>query len=301
VILINDAFVISLSTRPYPSKLIQDLTQLSLNVHVVRAHEPMDPLESKLIYVDKDLMCIRLGYQPRMEQICCALSHRSVYEHISTLEGNCFLIFEDDVEIDQSRMRELLNLPILTYKGSFVIQLFSRGSRFVNMVLKNGNTMFGFFRYPPGQTCAYVISKKAALQALKSPIDGPADWPSWSRNVAFIGIYPWVATEGLMDSSIGPLPQGFSNFDRFKKFLQYGRRKSYPFGMLFDLLLMWVDSFVLWRLRFSHSQSASFWQSHIPRFFGPFESRKSFRDLQHVLQIELGYKRILYFGSNNTN
>ena len=157
--------------------------------------------------VDSKSCISRLGAELTASQIGCALSHKQAYEQFIEAGSHWALILEEDVrlESDFSRKLELL-LMAVEIDEPCVIELFSRGERFVNdkniLQLDLDHRVYEFSSIP-GQTAAYLINREAAkLGVSSSKVDGPADWPNWAAKVKFLCIYPFLASEKSEGSSI---------------------------------------------------------------------------------------------------
>jgi GR25 family glycosyltransferase involved in LPS biosynthesis len=292
---IKKAYVIHLKSREYPEQLIGDLKQLSLDVRVISAVEPaMLPNSEYLKLIDLDRFSIALGYRPKPEQICCALSHRAIYQDMQEHEDRFALVFEDDVSIDRHALEAVIQNPIFTLNLPIVAQLFTRGSRLVESMFTDHKTDLFIFRYPPGQTAAYAISRLVAKRAILQSIDGPADWPSWSKYCLYLGFFPWPAVESDVESSIGELPPVKARKQLMVRALSWIKGK----GSFVDFLLFFakiLDTVILIRFfRFGFDLTKP-WPSFLPRLNRDKATNLHRKSLKGYIQAELGYKRVNRF------
>jgi hypothetical protein len=158
--------------------------------------------------LDIDGITLRTGRAPSPGMLGCALSHRGVYRALLESGQGWGLVLEDDAlpttdaTLGPEGVQALLgSMP----PGPVVLQLYTRGARFVGRKSRYqavaGRWLFRF-KFPPGQTAAYLINREAAALLLSRPIDGPADWPNASAKVSFFGIFPWLFTESGRPSTI---------------------------------------------------------------------------------------------------
>jgi hypothetical protein len=233
--------------------------------------------------VDLHVFRERLGWSPSAAQLGCALSHREAYRQLLRSRAKWAVVLEDDVSAAipcgflGQLMDRLSDLPV-------IVQLFSRGQSHVEPFrvwdLACQHDIFEF-RYVPQQTAAYAISAPAAQLAVDHRIDGPADWPSFASQVAFLGIYPWPFAESGDNSRI-PVepPTDYRRFGQWTMLLALALRASHR-GQLTDFsyrsFLPRLESF-LWRLagrpRFE-GQPDGPWRSLLPPVFINVSRRKS--------------------------
>ncbi len=232
------ATIIHVSSRPYPSQLVEDLSSIGFEVNVFRAFEPSD-LTPELLSTTFEIEKIgsRLGYQPSMKELACALSHAAVHSKILERNSRYEVVFEDDVVIDTTLLKGYINLKIFDTPFPSIFQLGTRGRRVVSSTFFLGSQAISIFRYPPGQAAAYIMVHAAALLSSRSSLDGPADWPSWANNVVFFGLYPWCASDGLLESSIKAT-------GKQARYLRVIINAAKSFG-LFDFLKFIIYEFVL--------------------------------------------------------
>ena len=150
----------------------------------------------------------RMGVKISKQLIGCALSHKKVYEQFLTQSSNWALILEEDVRLGDDFHQVISDIEDgLRFQGPTIVQLFTRGERFVSRKeFSDLESNYQFFKFSstPGQAAAYLINREAASLALTYPkIDGPSDWPNWSARVAFMGVFPFCVSENGDESSIG--------------------------------------------------------------------------------------------------
>jgi GR25 family glycosyltransferase involved in LPS biosynthesis len=152
----------------------------------------------------------RLGYKISPGLIGCFLSHQSIYKIMVKDKISWALVLEEDVSIVNIDF-EILN-QLMSDNGAkpTIIQLFSRSSRLIKKgtLLKHGiekkYVSFEFHRRLVGSgAAAYLINIEAAVLASKlEKVNGAPDWPPWSVNVKFFGVFPWMFYEDDAGSTI---------------------------------------------------------------------------------------------------
>jgi hypothetical protein len=153
----------------------------------------------------------RLGYDISKSLLGCALSHRAVYLKGYDCGSDWIVVLEEDVRLQENFLANL-NLLLNNFQsdGPLIIQLFTRGERFIKKKSIQGivNERYIFqFASPPGQTAGYLINREALHLAIKDKeILGAPDWPSWAAQVDFFGTFPFLVFENGEGSSIGPSP-----------------------------------------------------------------------------------------------
>lgn len=196
----------------------------------------------------------RLGYQISKNLIGCALSHKKIYGDALKKNSDWILVFEEDAQLVDFKLDDIQYALSLCEDSPIIIQLFSRASRLIDQssIIKFKNSERIMFDFAPRLigfgASAYLINKKAILLSMAiNKLDGPSDWPSWTRNVTFKGLYPWMIYENDDQSTI---PK--NNINHFKYYCrkilqllgihfliyrnQYGSLKNYardeliPFG-----------------------------------------------------------------------
>lgn len=209
---IGSAFIIHLGSRPEPTALEQDLRDAGLSAQRVAAIQSPNEAPTSIVRgLDVPAMKARLGYEPSNSAIGCALSHRLVYSRMLEAGLELALVLEDDVRLDLAVFRPNKLAALASTGTPTVVQLWSRGVRLAEpqSVQRFDDHAVSFrFRYPPGQTAAYIINRQAAQLAMASPTDGPADWPQWGTQVNYVGVFPWPAREVGLPSSIPQVPTG---------------------------------------------------------------------------------------------
>jgi len=201
-------YVIALDDSSRFTKLSTDLLIAELDFQKVTAINGKNLSESQVNDLANLESCkSRIGTDITKSQIACAMSHRNVYELFEKSNLEWALVLEEDVRLGvdfNHRLQNLLN--DLNFRGPSVIQLFTRGERFVSQrrVQKFDSVQNVFkFASTPGQTAAYLINHDAAKKALADPkIDGPADWPNWSASVNFYCVYPFLVSENGSETTI---------------------------------------------------------------------------------------------------
>jgi GR25 family glycosyltransferase involved in LPS biosynthesis len=137
----------------------------------------------------------KLGYNLSDNAISCLLGHRKIYSNFLESRSEWALVLEDDVSIMFESKGFINQIPnIVTDQGPSIVQLFTRGMRFVDESSRRDFANFSVFRFKnlPGQTAAYLINRRAAQLALMDQSQtGPADWPNWADRVDFFCIYPF--------------------------------------------------------------------------------------------------------------
>jgi hypothetical protein len=171
------------------------------------------PSEALAQVLDESALRLQLGYAPTAPMVGCWMSHRQCYALLAEdlQDFDLLLVLEDDVELpDDFTIDPAWLRPLSTDKPG-ILHLYTRG---VAVAARSGQKKIGsrtFFRYmvPPGQTAAYIINRAAATRALEGlKMDGPADWPMWSADVDFWGVFPWLVREREIPSTIGVVEGG---------------------------------------------------------------------------------------------
>lgn len=199
--------MLSAEGQPRAVGLVRKLQALGFDVVVVRPVLPSDSNFNQMLRtIDLAATRSRLGYSLPNSAISCLLGHQEIYHRFLETEDNWALILEDDVELlDTNFLTDIETLGVEGYTVPTIIQLFTRGERFVSKQFKQlatGNKRF-FFKSIPGQTAAYLVNRMAAqLSVSYSSITGPADWPNWSVHVNFECFYPFSFKETDVGSSI---------------------------------------------------------------------------------------------------
>lgn len=151
----------------------------------------------------------KLGYRLSDSAVSCLLGHRKIYQELLKSGEPWALILEDDVQPVKELATAFKYVPILVNADTpSIVQLFTRGERFVERVPVFKFEGFSLFRFHclPGQTAAYLINRSAAALAIADRSGtGPADWPFWASKVNFFGISPFLFLEDGVDSRI-PIP-----------------------------------------------------------------------------------------------
>lgn len=156
---------------------------------------------------------LQLGYLPTAPMIGCWMSHRQCYSLLAwdLHEFDFLLILEDDVVVSSDFSLDPALLRVLDTTRPAILHLFTRGIALAapSSQLKVGSRTLFRYVIPPGQTAAYIINRAAAIRALESTaMDGPADWPTWSADVEFWGVFPWPVQESDVPSTIGVVEGG---------------------------------------------------------------------------------------------
>jgi GR25 family glycosyltransferase involved in LPS biosynthesis len=151
----------------------------------------------------------RLGYRFTKQSIGCGLSHKLI--HIEALENSYewVLIFEEDVELVDFNLQEIKAITKVNNSQATIIQLFSRSSRImksnsIEYIPESKRIIFDFEpRLIGSGASAYLINRRALIHAVESKLlEGPSDWPAWSSQVKFKGVYPWMISETAAASTI---------------------------------------------------------------------------------------------------
>lgn len=151
----------------------------------------------------------RLGYRFTKQSIGCGLSHKLI--HIEALKNDYewVLIFEEDVKLVDFNLQELEAIAKVNNSQATIIQLFSRSSRVmksntIENIAKSKRIVFDFEpRLIGSGASAYLINRRALIDAVESELlEGPSDWPAWSSQVKFKGVYPWMVSETSAASTI---------------------------------------------------------------------------------------------------
>ena len=187
--------------------LLSKMQALGFEAFVVKPILPIDPnFRHLLATIDLEATESRLGYSIPDSAISCLFGHREIHRKFLETAEDWALVLEDDVELlDTNFMLDIESLAEGRTSCPSVIQLFTRGERFVSKnfkLLASGNEQFRF-KSIPGQTAAYLINRSAAQLSVDSSIViGPADWPDWSIQINFECFYPFSFREAEHGSTI---------------------------------------------------------------------------------------------------
>lgn len=202
------AYVIALEKSVRFESLQQDLDLFNISFSKINAIKGSSLDEEFLeSIVDLKSTHARLGHEISLPLIGCALSHKIVYKEFLRSEARWALVFEEDVRLESDIVSKVKEVQVFCEtEVPRIIQLFTRGERFIKadsiISLSGGSSMFKFASIP-GQAASYLINRKAAELAIESEkIDGPSDWPNWSAKVEFLGIFPYLASESGLGSTI---------------------------------------------------------------------------------------------------
>jgi hypothetical protein len=202
-------FIISLPNSTRVNSIKSQLKQLDLEFEVIRGVDGKQLKDSEILAnVDKRSCFARLGYDISRGLIGCYLGHLLAYDAAKSKACEWTLILEEDVQIKALSFQAIEVFQKTLNHQPTVIQLFSRSNRladkrtFVELI----DNYFGF-RFRPrligSGAAAYLINKKALCLATQShSVSGAPDWPPWSQEVEFYGIYPWMFHEGPTGSEI---------------------------------------------------------------------------------------------------
>jgi GR25 family glycosyltransferase involved in LPS biosynthesis len=253
-------FILTLESSNKNQELISSLRKFSNEVELVYAISPRD---SKFVKVLEKFNAngtkAKLGYNMSNNAISCFFGHQQIHDCIVKSREEWALVLEDDVSvIDLSKSLIEETTKVLDSKIPTVVQLFTRGERFVsnkNVSHILNHSLFEF-KCAPGQTAAYLINREAAkLSVLDKSGIGPADWPMWAARVKFYCLFPFLFFENSEGSRI-PTPtlnrMTYWTHAIFTiTFLNWLKNRSHFGSLRFYVTMLWKPIWfrISWRLR----------------------------------------------------
>jgi hypothetical protein len=202
-------FIISLPNSTRVNLIKTQLEQLNLEFEIIQGIDGKLLTESDVLAsVNRKSCRARLGYEISKGLIGCYLGHLSAYETAKSKDCEWVLILEEDVQVKELSVKVIEEFQKILSDQPKIIQLFSRSSRLADKrtFVQLQQNYFGF-RFRPrlvgNGAAAYLINKKALTLATQLPyVTGAPDWPPWSQEIEFYGIYPWMFHEGPTGSEI---------------------------------------------------------------------------------------------------
>lgn len=190
--------------------LYDSLNSLKIDYQIQEAVVGKNLTEQEILeYVNLKSCDARLGYRISKELIGCGLSHKLIYTDALKKNYDWILVFEEDVQLINFNMHEIEEVTTASNLQPTVIQLFSRSSRImkVNTIKHIAQSKRIIFDFEPRLigfgASAYLINKPALVYAVQSELlDGPPDWPAWSSQIKFQGVYPWMVAETAVETTI---------------------------------------------------------------------------------------------------
>jgi hypothetical protein len=206
-------YVISMPNSPRVNVIKSQLTELRIDFMIQEAIDGSKLSEESINeLVDLKSCDARLGFRISKNLIGSGLSHRAVHKRAFDSNSDWALILEEDVSITNFNKEIIFSIIVNLDNSPTVVQLFTRASRMMRrssvVELSSSVVMYDFYNRIVGCGAqAYLINRKALKLALASKkLNGAPDWPPWSQDCKFLGIYPWLFHETAEGSTV-PLPK----------------------------------------------------------------------------------------------
>lgn len=155
--------------------------------------------------VDQNSNSQILGRSLKPGEIKCLLSH---HQMIVEMEKEWLLVLEDDALVNQEFLREFLKSLEENRKSKPIVFLLYLGNHGVflrrnSSVLRGRNLSAHRCLALPNGTVGYAVNL-AASRIIRNTqeLNGSADWPTWSSEVNFYGIFPQVISHDEAAESI---------------------------------------------------------------------------------------------------
>ena len=206
-------YVISMPNSSRVNVIKSQLNELRIDFTIQEAIDGSKLNEENINeLVDLKSCDARLGFRISKNMAGAGLSHRAVYKKAFDSKSDWVLILEEDVSITKFNREIVFSIISKLDDSPTLVQLFTRASRMMNkssiIELSSSEIMYNFKNRLVGYGAqAYLINRNALKYALNSKkLNGPADWPPWSQNCKFFGVYPWLFYETNQGSTV-PLPE----------------------------------------------------------------------------------------------
>lgn len=195
-------------------------------------------------FYDKKRRVKVFGYDMKINEIACFLSHRSVWEECA-ISKKCFLVLEDDIQlvpdVKEMELHAVISKLINTQGDSLFVRLGNSEIRSEKLKIINLDEIHALTRYrkDPLGAFAYLISPKtaAALLDKSQRIFTPVDdfmWRGWEHGRQLFDVFPYLifTQEEGNPSSIGsrvkPKINLFKKISReWFRFLDVKNKKHY--------------------------------------------------------------------------
>nr|WP_314704292.1 glycosyltransferase family 25 protein [uncultured Comamonas sp.] len=151
-------------------------------------------------FYDREKRLKIFGYDMRINEIACFMSHRKVWEQCAASQKN-FLILEDDVKIaldpTEMKLKDVFDGLAEQLGRRGIIRLGNSGIRTEKKRIVDFNSIYSLYRYrrDPLGAFAYFLSPEVAKELLKysSHVFTPVDdflWRGWEHQCSLIDIAP---------------------------------------------------------------------------------------------------------------
>jgi len=219
-------YIISMSNSKRVDVIKSQLNELKIDFTIQEAIDG-SKLDKESInkLVDLKSCDARLGFRIGNNLIGSGLSHKEVYKKAFNLNSDWVLILEEDVSVTKFDKDIILSIISKLDDSPTLVQLFTRASRIMKkstiVELNSHKIMYNFENRLVGCGAqAYLINRNALKLAINSKkIDGAPDWPPWSKNCKFFGVYPWLFYETALGSTV-PLPKANKYRYTIRRFAQ---------------------------------------------------------------------------------